>query len=80
MTGARPSIKKSSEDRTHARLSLCSLPHLFYKIDDMSREVLGNFEMMVLLAILRTGEEAYGVTIARELESSSGAHVLLGSA
>jgi DNA-binding PadR family transcriptional regulator len=34
---------------------------------------------MVLLAILRVGEDAYGVPIARELEESSGRDVLLGS-
>jgi len=45
----------------------------------MSREALGSFELMVLLAILRVGEDAYGVPIARELEESSGKDVLLGS-
>ena len=45
----------------------------------MSRESLGNFELMVLLAILRVGEDAYGVPIARELEESGGKDVLLGS-
>ncbi len=45
----------------------------------MSREALGNFELMALLAILRVGEDAYGVPIARELEESSGKDVLLGS-
>lgn len=63
------------------RASLTSLRqrHLLYNIDDMSREALGSFELMVLLAILRTGENAYGVVIARELEASSGGDVLLGS-
>src|SRR5262245_57166791 len=45
----------------------------------MSRETLGNFELMVLLAILRVADDAYGVPIARELEESSGKDVLLGS-
>ena len=45
----------------------------------MSREALGNFELMVLLASLRVGEDAYGVPIAHELEESSGKDVLLGS-
>ena len=45
----------------------------------MSREALGNFELMVLLAILRVGEDAYGVPIARELEASIGKDALLGS-
>ncbi|HEV3063497.1 MAG TPA: PadR family transcriptional regulator [Vicinamibacterales bacterium] len=45
----------------------------------MSREALGNFELMVLLAVLRVGEDAYGVPIARELEDTTGREVLLGS-
>jgi DNA-binding PadR family transcriptional regulator len=45
----------------------------------MSREALGNFELMVLLAVLRVGEDAYGVPIAEELEDKSGRDVLLGS-
>jgi PadR family transcriptional regulator PadR len=45
----------------------------------MSREALGNFELMVLLAILRIGEEAYGVPISCALEEGSGREVLLGS-
>ena len=34
----------------------------------MSRESLGYFELLVLLALLRVGEEAYGVPIARAIE------------
>jgi DNA-binding PadR family transcriptional regulator len=45
----------------------------------MSREGLGNFELMVLLAVLRVGDDAYGVPIARELEETSSRDVLLGS-
>jgi PadR family transcriptional regulator PadR len=45
----------------------------------MSREALGNFELMVLLAVLRVGEDAYGVPIARQLEDTGGREVLLGS-
>lgn len=45
----------------------------------MSREALGNFELMVLLAVLRVGEDAYGVPIAEELEEKSGRDVLLSS-
>jgi PadR family transcriptional regulator PadR len=45
----------------------------------MSREALGNFELMVLLAVLRVGEDAYGVPIARALEDKVSREVLLGS-
>jgi PadR family transcriptional regulator PadR len=45
----------------------------------MSREALGNFELMVLLAIIRVGEDAYGVPIAEAIEASIGSDVLMGS-
>ena len=45
----------------------------------MARELLTDFELMILLAILRAGDEAYGVFIAREIESTAGRTVLLGA-
>jgi len=38
----------------------------------MGRESLGEFEQLVLLAILRLGSEAYGVPIVREIEKRAG--------
>ena len=35
-------------------------------------DYLGEFEQIVLLAILRTGEEAYGVTIGAEIRTQTG--------
>ncbi|HSL20664.1 MAG TPA: helix-turn-helix transcriptional regulator [Vicinamibacterales bacterium] len=46
----------------------------------MGRDLLTDFELMILLATLRVGEEAYGVQIAREIEAVSGRRVLLGAA
>jgi PadR family transcriptional regulator, regulatory protein PadR len=46
----------------------------------MRRQLLTDFELMLLLAILRVGEDAYGVQIAREIEDTSGRRVLLGAA
>src|ERR671922_371243 len=46
----------------------------------MDRRHLTDFELMILLAILRVGEEAYGVQIAREIETTGGRRVLLGAA
>ena len=40
---------------------------------------LSNFELMVMLAILRIGDDAYGVSIANEIEETTGSEVLLGS-
>ena len=45
----------------------------------MSREALGNFELIVMLALIRLGERAYGVPISRTIEESTGREVLLGS-
>lgn len=43
----------------------------------MTRRLLTDFEIMILLAILRIGDEAYGVPIAREIESTTGRAVQL---
>ena len=45
----------------------------------MSREAVGNFELMVMLAILKVGDHAYGVPIAAEVEDATDRKVLLGS-
>ncbi len=36
----------------------------------MARHLLTDFELMILLAILRIGDAAYGVTIASEIEQT----------
>src|SRR5262249_3750894 len=43
------------------------------------RDLLTDFELMILLAVLRAGDEAYGVVIAREIETTAGRTVLLGA-
>jgi len=43
------------------------------------RSFLGEFELMILLAILHLGDQAYGVPIARELERHRGREVSVGS-
>ncbi len=43
------------------------------------REFLGGFELLILLALVRLDEEAYGVSIAKVIEESSGREVVLGS-
>jgi len=48
-------------------------------VKNMARQFLTDFELMILLAILRTGDEAYGVQIAREIETTGGRRVLLGA-
>jgi DNA-binding PadR family transcriptional regulator len=41
--------------------------------------VLGGVELLVLLALIRLGDEAYGVPIADEIEASLGRSVSVGS-
>ena len=43
------------------------------------RGYLGEFELMILLAIIHLGEEAYGVPISRELEKYREKDVAIGS-
>jgi PadR family transcriptional regulator PadR len=45
----------------------------------MSRESLGHFELLVLLAVLRQGDDAYGVPIAKAIEESTDKRVILAS-
>jgi PadR family transcriptional regulator PadR len=44
-----------------------------------TRGFLGGFEVLVLLALIRLDQEAYGVPIAAAIEESSGREVALGS-
>jgi PadR family transcriptional regulator PadR len=41
--------------------------------------ILSNFELMVMLAIIRIGDDAYGVSISTEIQKTTGSEVLLGS-
>jgi PadR family transcriptional regulator PadR len=41
--------------------------------------ILGDFEQLVLLAVLRLGEEAYGITITDEITARTGCRVAQGS-
>jgi PadR family transcriptional regulator, regulatory protein PadR len=43
------------------------------------REHLGEFEQIVLLAILRLGDDAYGVPIRLEIEQRTGRSVTVGA-
>jgi PadR family transcriptional regulator len=51
----------------------------FSIIEEMAkRSHLGDFELIVLLAVMRLGDDAYGVPISREIEQQSGREVALG--
>jgi PadR family transcriptional regulator PadR len=52
----------------------------FIIVEDMrKREYLGQLELMVLLAVIRPAEDAYGVLISREIAKQSGREVALAS-
>jgi PadR family transcriptional regulator PadR len=53
---------------------------LFTKDEEMrNRNYIRDFELMVMLVLLRLGEGAYGVPISQELEQQCGRGVALGS-
>jgi PadR family transcriptional regulator, regulatory protein PadR len=54
--------------------------HYFIIVEDMrKREYLGQLELMVLLAVIRPANDAYGVLISREIAGKSGREVALAS-
>jgi PadR family transcriptional regulator, regulatory protein PadR len=54
--------------------------YLFIIVEEMSKRThLGDLELVVMLALLRLGENAYGVPVSREIELQSGREVALGS-
>jgi len=53
---------------------------LFTIVEEMSkRGYLADFELMVLLALMRLDDDAYGVPISREIERQSEREVALGT-
>lgn len=54
--------------------------HFFATVSQMrKREYLGSFELVVLLAVMRLDDNAYGVPIGREIEEATGREVAIGS-
>jgi len=43
------------------------------------RDYLGEFEHMIVLALLRLGDEAYGVTVRQEIEARTKREVSIGA-
>jgi len=54
--------------------------HLFIILEEMNgRGHFGEWELMVLLALMRLGEDAYGVPICRAIEAQTGREAAVGS-
>jgi PadR family transcriptional regulator, regulatory protein PadR len=45
----------------------------------MDRDHLGGFEHVVILTLMRLGEEAYGVPVRQEIEARTGREVSIGA-
>ena len=53
---------------------------LFYIVEIMpDRDYLGEFEHIIVLALLRLEDRAYGVTVRQEIESRTGREVSIGA-
>jgi len=53
---------------------------LFYCVKQMARgELLGSLEQIVLLALVRLGSNAYGMTVRREIEERTGRDLSIGA-
>jgi DNA-binding PadR family transcriptional regulator len=48
-------------------------------IEDYYAQILGEFELLVLLALVRLGNGAYGASILREIRERTGRDVPIGS-
>src|SRR5688572_22064014 len=60
------------------RLS-CHILKLVIHIEDYYAAVLGEFEQLVLLALVRLGNGAYGATIRREIQDRTHREIPIGS-
>ena len=60
---------------------IARIGYLFYYIKQMKRreDSLGALEHIVLLAVLRLGPEAYGMTVRREIEQATGRDISIGA-
>ena len=47
--------------------------------NDREPVLLGSLEEQVMLAVVRTGDEAYGMNVRRELEAVTGREITIGS-
>ena len=58
----------------------CRSPCFFDIIEQMPKpNYLGEFELLVMLTVLRLGDSAYGVPISREIERQTGRNVAFGT-
>jgi|HubBroStandDraft_4_1064222.scaffolds.fasta_scaffold83454_2 PadR family transcriptional regulator PadR len=62
------------------KLYLANGRYFIYHIEEiMPAAYIGEFEQIVLLAVLRLGDEAYGVPVRAEIEKRTGRRVTVGA-
>lgn len=61
--------------------SVDGISYFFYYIEQMGKleEPLGSLEHIVLLAVMRLGSNAYGMTVRREIEETTGRDISIGA-
>jgi PadR family transcriptional regulator len=71
-----PLIRLDLIGRRRVALAAC----LFYCVEQMPRgDLLGSLEHLVLLALVRLGANAYGMTVRREIEDRTGRSLSIGA-
>ena len=75
-------LEHTSDSSWKIALHLYLYFYLFYYTEQMKdrEETLGSLEHVVLLAVMRLGEGAYGVTVRREIENTTGRALSVGAA
>jgi len=60
---------------------IAGIAYLFYNIKQMKKgqDALGSLEHIVLLAVMRLGSHAYGMTVRSEIENATGRDISIGA-
>jgi DNA-binding PadR family transcriptional regulator len=79
-TDAPPLLVRSPRDSSRAA-ALTDPPDLLYCTEQMGRrtDLLGSLEQIVLLALVRLGANAYGMTVRLEIEKRTGRSLSIGA-
>jgi PadR family transcriptional regulator len=73
----RVGVKKNNPETL---VRLLEEPRLFYSVKEVPRgDLLGSLEHIVLLALVRLEDNAYGMTVRREIEERTGRSLSIGA-
>jgi PadR family transcriptional regulator len=71
--------RKPVQTQRESLRSLATYAYIVGIMKKMEQDSLGEFEQLVLLAVLRLGDRAYAVTIRQEIEERTGRSVSRGA-